>query len=114
MTFRRMAQALCALALLCGCAFSQTTTGTLTGTITDASRAAVPGVQIEIKNLTTGATRSTVSGAEGNFAFNSLMPATYNLTATATGFKTLHANQHRGHAPVRFATWARSPWRWAR
>ena len=88
MSLKRMAQVLCALALLCGCVFSQTTTGTLTGMVTDSSNAAVPGVQIEIKNLTTGAIRTTVSGPEGIFGFNSLEPARYNLTAKATGFKT--------------------------
>src|ERR1035441_7803348 len=88
MSLKRMAQVLCALALLCGCVFSQTTTGTLTGMVTDSSNAAVPGVQIEIKNLTTGAIRTTVSGPEGIFGFNSLEPARYNLTAKATGFKS--------------------------
>ena len=41
MTVKRMAQLLCVIALLCGCVFAQTTTGTLTGTITDSSDAAV-------------------------------------------------------------------------
>ena len=89
MTLRRIVQALGALTLLCGCAVSQTTTGTLLGTITDPGDAAVPNVQIEIKNLTTGATRNTVSGPEGIFRFNSLEPARYDLAIKATtGFKT--------------------------
>jgi hypothetical protein len=61
----------------------------LLGTITDPGDAAVPNVQIEIKNLTTGATRNTVSGPEGIFRFNSLEPARYDLAIKATtGFKT--------------------------
>ena len=88
MSLKRMAQVLCVMALLCGCVFSQSITGTMTGTIVDSSNAAVPGVQIEVKNLGTGATRTTVSGAEGIFTFNSLDPARYNMTAKATGFKT--------------------------
>jgi hypothetical protein len=87
MSLKRMAQVLCVMALLCGCVFSQSTTGTMTGTIVDSSNASVPGVQIEIKNLSTGAVRTTVSGPEGLFAFNSLEPARYNMTAKATGFK---------------------------
>ena len=87
MSLKRMAQTICVMALLCSCAFSQSTTGTMTGTITDASNAAVPGAQIEAKNLTTGAVRTTVSGPEGIFVFNSLAPARYNLNAKATGFK---------------------------
>src|ERR1035438_8158381 len=88
----QMARVLCVMALLCGCVFSQSTTGTMTGTITDSSNAAVPGAQIEVKNLTTGAVRTTVSGPEGIFVFNSLEPARYNLTAKATGFKTYIQN----------------------
>jgi hypothetical protein len=84
---KRIAQTMCVMALLCGLAFSQSTAGTMTGTITDASNAAVPGAQIEAKNLTTGAVRTTVTGPEGIFAFNSLAPARYNLTAKAAGFK---------------------------
>ena len=88
----QMARVLCVMALLCGCVFSQSTTGTMTGTITDSSNAAVPGAQIEVKNLTTGAVRTTVSGPEGIFAFNSLVPAKYNLIVKATGFKTYNQN----------------------
>src|ERR1035441_9285020 len=87
MSLKRIPQVLCIMALLCCCVFSQSITGTMTGTVTDSSDAAVPGAQIEVKNLTTGAVRTTVSGPEGIFVFNSLEPARYNLTAKATGFK---------------------------
>ena len=87
MSLKRVAQVFGVMALLCGCIFGQSITGTLTGTFVDSSNAAVPGVQVEVKNLTTGALRNTVSGPEGIFVFNSLEPARYNLTAKATGFK---------------------------
>src|ERR1039458_3218790 len=64
MTCKRMAQLLCAVALLCGCIFSQTTTGILRGTVTDPGDAALPGAQIELKNNATGAVVSTVTGPE--------------------------------------------------
>src|ERR1017187_4845558 len=92
MSLKRIPQVLCIMALLCCCVFSQSITGTMTGTITDSSGAAVPGAQIEVKNLTTGAVRTTLSGPEGIFVFNSLVPARYNLTAKATGFKTYNQN----------------------
>ena len=89
MKVKRTARALCAMLFLCGCVFSQTTTGTLLGTVTDPGAAAVPNVQVEIKNLNTGAIRTTVSGPEGIFRFNSLEPARYDLTIKGTGgFKT--------------------------
>jgi hypothetical protein len=89
MPVNRIAQVLCALVLLCGCVFSQTTTGTLLGIVADPGDAAVPGARVELKNSATGAVISTTTGAEGIFRFNSLIPATYSLTITAaSGFKT--------------------------
>jgi len=84
-----MAQAVCVLLVLCGCIFGQTTTGTLQGLVADPSSAAVAGVQVELKNVATGALVKTVTTAEGLFRFNSLEPATYILTIRpAQGFKT--------------------------
>ena len=89
MPVNRMAQVLCALAILCGCIFGQTTTGTLLGTVADPGDAAVPGAPVELKNTATGAVITTTTGVEGIFRFNSLVPATYNLTIKpAAGFKT--------------------------
>jgi len=88
MTVTRIAPALCALALLCGCVFGQTTTGTLLGTVADPSDAAVAGARVELTNTATGAVTRTTTAAEGIFRFNSLEPATYNLTITpSAGFK---------------------------
>src|SRR5437667_8324968 len=85
----RQLLALMILGLLCGCLFGQTTTGTLLGTVADTSDSAVPGVEVELKNTATGAVTKTVTGAEGLFRFNSLVPATYNLTIKPpAGFKT--------------------------
>ena len=89
----RIAEAVFALALACGCVFAQTTTCDLLGTVTDSSNAAVPGVQVEVKNLTTGFVRKTTSGPEGIFRFSSLEHAKYDLTIKASaGFKTYTEN----------------------
>jgi hypothetical protein len=93
MTCKRTARTLCFLALVCACAFGQSTTGTLIGTVTDPGSAAVPGVQVEVKNTATGTLTTTTTGAEGIFVFNSLEPGTYNLTVKpAAGFKTYTEN----------------------
>src|SRR5262249_24079950 len=89
MAIQRMAQVLCALMLLCGCIFGQSTTGTLLGTVADPGDSAVPDARVEVHNIATGAVTTTVTGPEGIFRFNSLVPATYNLTIRPTaGFKT--------------------------
>jgi len=86
---RRTALALAALVLATSCIFAQTTTGTLLGVVVDPGDAAVPAARVELTNVATGALVATTTGAEGIFYFNSLVPATYNLTITpASGFKT--------------------------
>ena len=87
MPMKRIATSICVVAFLCGVLFGQSTTGSLTGTIVDSSGAAVPGAQVQAKDLRTGAVRDSVSGPEGIFAFNSLEPDRYNLTVKASGFK---------------------------
>jgi len=89
MILKRTTQTLCAMALLSGCIFGQSTTGTLVGIVADPANAAVPNAQVELKNNATGAVITTKSGSEGIFRFNSLVPATYSLTVDPpAGFKT--------------------------
>ena len=85
MSVRRMAQGLCVMAVLCGCGFGQSSTGTLTGMIVDSSNAAVPGTRVQAKNLSTGFVRSVATGPKGVFEIDSLEPARYNVTVRATG-----------------------------
>jgi hypothetical protein len=89
MEANRMARLLCAIVLMCGCVFGQSATGSLRGTVLDPAGAAVPDLTVVIKNPATGGSHNTVSGADGTFIFNSIEPATYDLTITPkAGFKT--------------------------
>src|SRR5512139_224235 len=67
---------------------AQGLTGQLSGTVTDTSGAVLPGVTVVIKNVGTGLTRETVTGADGAFLFPDLLPGTFDLTVTMPGFKT--------------------------
>lgn len=67
--------------------FAQAVNGTLLGTITDASGAAVPGAKVVATEANTGVSRSTLTTQTGYFAFPDLPPGTYNVTAEFTGFK---------------------------
>ena len=62
---KQLPQILCAAALLCGCVFGQSTTGTLVGIVADPADAAVPDAQVELRNNATGAVIMTKSGSEG-------------------------------------------------
>src|SRR6185437_12194965 len=67
-------------------AWGQQPTAQLTGLITDATNAAVPGASIEVTNVNTGVARTTTSNESGNYVFPVLNPGTYNLVVKKTGF----------------------------
>ncbi len=80
-----------ALALVCLCvapSFAQQTLGTLSGTVTDQTGAAVPNSTITLVDNQTAATRTAQSNAVGNYAFQALPIGTYTLTIVAPGFST--------------------------
>ena len=68
-------------------ALAQTDRGTITGTVSDASGAVIPGATIEAKNVATGATFQGGSSETGNFTLAQLPVGTYELSATLPGFK---------------------------
>jgi hypothetical protein len=74
------------LLLLVPVALLGQTTGTVEGSITDQSGAALPGVTVEITSPNLQGTRTAVTSANGNYRFPSLPPGTYTVTATLAGF----------------------------
>src|SRR5215469_14803329 len=54
-----------------------TTTGGLTGVVTDPSEAVVPDATIELKDSAKGTTLSTTTNAEGIYLFSLLLPKIY-------------------------------------
>ena len=65
---------------------SQTaSTGALTGTTTDATRAVIPGVGVTLTNEATREVRTAVSGENGDYSFPQLSPNTYRLEAALPG-----------------------------
>jgi len=66
---------------------AQTTYGSIVGTVTDASGAAVPGATISVSNLGTGETRATKSDGAGNFSVVDLVPANYKVDVQKANFK---------------------------
>ena len=62
-------------------------TGAISGRITDASGAVVPGVSLVLQNLSTGIEQSTATNRHGLYRFSAIVPGTYSLTASASGFR---------------------------
>jgi len=65
---------------------AQTTNATVTGTITDASGAVMPGVKVKVTNTDTGEVRSGTTSTAGYFSIPALPPGPYTLDASSTGF----------------------------
>jgi len=62
--------------------------GSLTGTIQDASGAAVPEAEVTIANASTGQSRRTVTNPSGIYSLLDLSGGQYDLTITAKGFRS--------------------------
>ena len=58
---------------------------TVTGRITDANRAAIPGAQVHVKNIGTNDVTTMTTDSEGNYRFLSLSPGHYSLSAELQG-----------------------------
>ena len=77
---------LVALAFISPPAMAQTTTGVISGTITDAQGGVLPGVTVTARNTDTGLVRTVVTEADGRFRFAALPPGPYELKADLSGF----------------------------
>jgi len=67
---------------------AQVAGGSVTGTARGESSAAVPGVQLTIKEVTTGEVRTVTTDIEGLYRIPALPPGTYEMTVSAPGFVT--------------------------
>ncbi|MGA8273619.1 MAG: carboxypeptidase-like regulatory domain-containing protein, partial [Candidatus Sulfotelmatobacter sp.] len=67
---------------------AQVDTGSITGTVTDASGAVVSGAKVTLINEGTGTTLTTNSGADGVYDFSPVRIGSYKLETSAQGFKT--------------------------
>jgi outer membrane receptor protein involved in Fe transport len=65
---------------------SQTSYGSINGTIRDATGAVVPGAQVTLTNPDTGAKATRETNASGNFVFVNISPGNYTLSVQASGF----------------------------
>jgi hypothetical protein len=64
-------------------------TGSIEGTVTDSTGAVLPGATVTATNSDTGVKTTAVSTGSGRYVVSLLLPGTYNVAITASGFATL-------------------------
>src|SRR5579864_1260731 len=69
-------------------AHAQVVGATLSGTITDKSGAVIPQASISVKNIDTGIIRTSVTSAAGFYSVPNLLPGTYEIRTSASGFSS--------------------------
>ena len=66
-----------------------TTTGAISGTVTDPSNAVIPNAPVTLTNLGTGHSVDTTTNANGAYGFPLLQPASYKITVKQQGFRSV-------------------------
>src|SRR5580698_9301817 len=67
-------------------AVAQSSDGTIVGTVTDTSGAAVPKAKVTAASKELGIERSTTTDTAGGYRIENLLPGTYVVTVEASGF----------------------------
>ena len=61
--------------------------GGLRGIVTDSTGAAVPGADLKLISLSTGAVHSQTASGTGEYSFTEIAPGNYRLSVTSKGFQ---------------------------
>jgi Carboxypeptidase regulatory-like domain len=84
---RRLSLLVGVFAISAGILFGQDTTGTIVGTIRDASGAAMPNVSVTVRNVATNSIRTVRANGSGDYSVPLLPPGAYEIAAEQSGFQ---------------------------
>jgi hypothetical protein len=71
--------------------FSQSSTGTISGTVTDENNAVIAGATVTVRNVATAYTRSTITNSDGHYRLDVLPSGNYEVKVEAANFsKQVH------------------------
>ncbi len=73
--------------LACVLVLAQVGSSSITGVVSDASGAVVPGASVQAKNEDTGLMYNGATTDTGNYSFASLTPGRYTITVSKPGFE---------------------------
>ena len=69
--------------------FGQATNAIVSGTVTDATGAAVPDAAVQVRNVSTGVVRKATTNNQGRYNVPDLIVGEYEAQVTKTGFQTM-------------------------
>jgi hypothetical protein len=85
---------------------AQTNRGSVSGSVSDASGAAVPAAEVTVRNLATNQVTVVKASAEGNFVVPALDPVEYSVGVRAAGFQAAEVKRLKvdtaGNTSVQF------------
>lgn len=68
-------------------AWAQGTIGSVTGSVTDTTGAAIPGASVQLTNPKSGVNRTETADSSGQFRFTNVAPDPYRVSASSPGFQ---------------------------
>jgi hypothetical protein len=86
--FREFFRVIAMGGLFAGIALAQIDTGSIVGTVRDASGASVPKASVTLTNKATNQLAATTTNDAGEYQFNALHPGSYTIRAVISGFAT--------------------------
>ena len=72
--------------------YAQAVFGSIVGTVTDPTGAVVPNATVVVTDVSKGTTQTVQSNGSGNYSVSRLIPDTYTVKATASGFTPARAD----------------------
>src|SRR5450631_2651349 len=89
MKYSMLARVVLLAGLVVPAALAQSGNSTISGSVKDASEAAIPTAKVKITNVETGVQLETVTNSTGLYRAGSLVPGSYRIEADAVGFAHL-------------------------
>ncbi len=78
-----------AVLVFCAAIWAQTESATISGSVTDQSGALLAGANVNLTNILTGVSISTISNDVGLYVFNSVRPGRYRIIVEKAGFRQI-------------------------
>src|SRR5215472_1117156 len=81
----------CMLLCICAAGWTQSSTATVHGVVTDPTKAVIPGASVTLTGTETGVERKTVTNESGLYAFAAVIPGLYRIKIESPGMQAYEA-----------------------